>query len=371
VISAADDNGVRRTVPLVAPLAVAVVALLGAAGPGTVPAPPAAAVGSSAPAPSPQELSRLQAALEGATEEATRLADALQQAAARDGGLRVQLDRLAEQQEAAQRHLDAQARAAYLATTAHEDPLGGLVVGLASPDLRGLARAELARRGAAARVRAAEDLVHAAGAHSAAAEALHGHASAYREGLRGQAEAALAAQDAARRLLVEAAAARARAAEAATLETQLARARAALDTASAATTTALTPAQTRRSQKAAAREAPLVALAEAAGSAYPAGYGPSGTVLRGVASWYGPGFVGNPTASGAPYDPERLTCAHTTLQLGTLVRVSRDGRAISCLVNDRGPYVGDRILDLSRAGSRALGFDGVAPVVVEVLAPVS
>jgi rare lipoprotein A len=49
------------------------------------------------------------------------------------------------------------------------------------------------------------------------------------------------------------------------------------------------------------------------------------------------------------------------------VRVSRDGRAISCLVNDRGPYVGDRILDLSRAGSRALGFDGVAPVSVEVL----
>jgi rare lipoprotein A len=52
-----------------------------------------------------------------------------------------------------------------------------------------------------------------------------------------------------------------------------------------------------------------------------------------------------------------------------VVRVTRGSASVSCLVNDRGPYVGDRVLDLSRAGSRALGFDGVAPVVVEVLAP--
>ena len=116
------------------------------------------------------------------------------------------------------------------------------------------------------------------------------------------------------------------------------------------------------------REAPVLALVEAAGSGYPQGYAPTGEVLRGEASWYGPGFVGNPTASGAPYDPERLTCAHKTLPLGTVIRVSRRGLAVSCLVNDRGPYVGARILDMSRAGSRALGYDGVATVTVEVLA---
>ena len=60
-----------------------------------------------------------------------------------------------------------------------------------------------------------------------------------------------------------------------------------------------------------------------------------------------------------------------TLQLHVLgeLRLTRGGAAVSCLVNDRGPYVGDRILDLSRAGSRALGYDGVAQVVAEVLAP--
>ena len=113
----------------------------------------------------------------------------------------------------------------------------------------------------------------------------------------------------------------------------------------------------------------MLAAVEAAGAGYPAGWAPSGTVLVGLASWYGPGFVGNPTASGAPYDPERHTCAHKELPLGTVLRVSRAGLAVSCLVNDRGPYVGPRILDMSRAGSRALGYDGVAQVVIEVLQP--
>jgi rare lipoprotein A len=124
-----------------------------------------------------------------------------------------------------------------------------------------------------------------------------------------------------------------------------------------------------RARRALDREGPVVALLEASGSAYPSGYSPTGQVLVGQASWYGPGFVGNPTASGSPYDPERLTCAHKTLPLGTVIRVSRAGLAVSCLVNDRGPYVGDRVLDMSRAGSRALGYSGVATVTIEVLAP--
>ena len=149
----------------------------------------------------------------------------------------------------------------------------------------------------------------------------------------------------------------------------LAAIRATLDSASATVTRALTPAQTRRSLRAQVAEAPVVALVEAAGSGYPRGYAPTGEVLAGLASWYGPGFVGSPTASGSPYDPERLTCAHKSLPLGTVIRVSANGRAVSCLVNDRGPYIEPRILDMSRAGSRLLGFDGLANVVIEVLAP--
>ncbi|MCU1690981.1 MAG: rare lipoprotein, partial [Frankiales bacterium] len=142
-----------------------------------------------------------------------------------------------------------------------------------------------------------------------------------------------------------------------------------LDAVSASVTLSLTPAQTSRGRNAQEREAPVLALLEAAGSGYPAGYAPTGEVVRGTASWYGPGFVGSPTASGAPYDPERLTCAHKTLPLMTVLRVTANGRSVSCLVTDRGPYVGDRVLDLSRAGSRALGYDGTAEVVAEVLLP--
>jgi rare lipoprotein A len=149
---------------------------------------------------------------------------------------------------------------------------------------------------------------------------------------------------------------------------ELAAQRAALDAVSASVTVILTPAQTRRSRLAAENQAPVLAAVEAAGTGYPAGYRPSGVAFSGTASWYGPGFVGNPTASGAPYDPERLTCANKEVPLGTVLRVSANGRAVSCLVNDRGPYVGDRVLDMSRAGSRALGYDGLASVTVEVLA---
>jgi rare lipoprotein A (peptidoglycan hydrolase) len=99
-------------------------------------------------------------------------------------------------------------------------------------------------------------------------------------------------------------------------------ARSVLDEASATVTVALTPAQSRRSRNAQVGQAPVVALVEAAGAGYPTGYAPTGTVLQGLASWYGPGFLGSPTASGSPYDPERLTCAHKTLPLGTVLRVS-------------------------------------------------
>jgi rare lipoprotein A len=93
----------------------------------------------------------------------------------------------------------------------------------------------------------------------------------------------------------------------------------------------------------------------------------------GLASWYGPGFHGNVTASGERYDQDAMTAAHRSLPLGTLIEVrNRDtGRSIQVRVNDRGPYHTDRVLDLSREAARALGSldRGVAPVEIRILQP--
>lgn len=75
-----------------------------------------------------------------------------------------------------------------------------------------------------------------------------------------------------------------------------------------------------------------------------------------LASWYGPGFEGNPTASGEPYDPYGYTAAHKTLPLGTELTVNYGGSSIQVTVNDRGPYVGDRTLDLSQGAAEAIGL---------------
>ena len=75
-----------------------------------------------------------------------------------------------------------------------------------------------------------------------------------------------------------------------------------------------------------------------------------------LASWYGPGFEGNPTASGEPYDPYGYTAAHKTLPLGTELTVNYGGSSVQVTVNDRGPYVGDRTLDLSQGAAEAIGL---------------
>jgi len=316
-----------------------------------------------------EQLDGLQAALSEATARAAELGRDLEQTTGRDGGLRVALERLEEQQQRAQSRLDARVRQVWMSR--RPDPLGGLTAGLAAAGLR-----RITDQGAAAGVRLDRDLVDAVAEQSGAALLLRERAATARAGLLVQATAALEAQERARVLLAKAEQVLAEQvlaeqrdeAERAAQSALLRAARTALDAASAEVTAALTPAQTGRGRRAQAGEAPQVALVEAAGAGYPQGYAPTGEVLTGLASWYGPGFVGSPTAGGAPYDPERLTCAHKTLRLGTVVRVSANGRAVSCLVNDRGPYVGPRILDMSRAGSRALGYDGVQLVVIEVLA---
>lgn len=90
---------------------------------------------------------------------------------------------------------------------------------------------------------------------------------------------------------------------------------------------------------------------------------------KGIASWYGDEFHGKPTANGEVYNMYAFTAAHTTLPLPTYVRVTNleNGRHIKVKVNDRGPFLRGRLIDMSYAGARALGFaeDGTAPVLVE------
>jgi len=91
----------------------------------------------------------------------------------------------------------------------------------------------------------------------------------------------------------------------------------------------------------------------------------------GTASWYGREHAGKPTASGATFDPDRLTAAHRTLPLGTRVRVTRlaSGRSVIVTINDRGPYIHGRIIDLSRQAADQLGMadDGLAKVRLDVM----
>ena len=87
----------------------------------------------------------------------------------------------------------------------------------------------------------------------------------------------------------------------------------------------------------------------------------------GIASVYSYGRL---TADGEHFDPRAMTAAHRTLPFGTLVRVTTDaGRSILVRINDRGPYVRVRIIDLTPAAARALGFSGLIRVTVEPLGP--
>jgi rare lipoprotein A len=93
----------------------------------------------------------------------------------------------------------------------------------------------------------------------------------------------------------------------------------------------------------------------------------------GTASWYGEYFQGKETASGEPFDMQALTAAHPTLPLGTFVRVTnlRNGKAIVVRINDRGPVVEGRIIDVSYNTARILGFEhrGLQTVRLDLVLP--
>lgn len=93
---------------------------------------------------------------------------------------------------------------------------------------------------------------------------------------------------------------------------------------------------------------------------------PVAQAQSGIASIYA--YKGGKTASGERAAPGGLTAAHRTLPFGTHVRVTnkRNGRSVVVRINDRGPFVRGRIIDLTPAGARALGFSGLAPVTVDV-----
>jgi rare lipoprotein A (peptidoglycan hydrolase) len=89
----------------------------------------------------------------------------------------------------------------------------------------------------------------------------------------------------------------------------------------------------------------------------------------GEASWYGPGFQGNETASGETFDQKKMTAAHPSLPMGTQATVTNleNDKKVEVRINDRGPYVGDRVIDLSRAAAKKLDMeeDGTTQVKIE------
>lgn len=113
--------------------------------------------------------------------------------------------------------------------------------------------------------------------------------------------------------------------------------------------------------------APSLALLSACSSSRPlTSTSEPGATERGLASWYGAEFANLPTASGEIFEPEDVSAAHRTLPLGTVVDVTneRNGKTVRVRVNDRGPFVAGRIIDLSKGAAEKIDAvaDGVVPV---------
>jgi len=104
---------------------------------------------------------------------------------------------------------------------------------------------------------------------------------------------------------------------------------------------------------------------------YPKKSVPIGWKQRGIASWYGPNFHGKYTSNGELYNMYAYTAAHKTLPMNTIVKVTnlKNKKSVVVRINDRGPFVEGRIIDLSYIAGKQIGLDksGIAPVVIEVI----
>lgn len=93
----------------------------------------------------------------------------------------------------------------------------------------------------------------------------------------------------------------------------------------------------------------------------------TGVVTTGPSSWYGPGFDGRRSSSGATYHQEQMTAASLVLPFGTLLKVDFAGKSVVVVITDRGPYIPGRVLDLSAGAAQALGLSGVKQVRLEIM----
>jgi rare lipoprotein A len=129
-------------------------------------------------------------------------------------------------------------------------------------------------------------------------------------------------------------------------------------------------AQARRAARRAEQEAAaLESLISPGGPSpdIPDGFAGTGVSFEGIASWYGPGFEGNLTANGDVFDPHLFTAASRDLPLGSWLHVEHEGRGVVVYVNDRGPFIEERVLDLSQAAAEAIGITGLGWVRAEIL----
>jgi len=92
----------------------------------------------------------------------------------------------------------------------------------------------------------------------------------------------------------------------------------------------------------------------------------TGRSFSGIASFYG-NESGSKTASGQRFNQNAMTCAHRSLPFGTRLRVTHGGRSVIVTVNDRGPFIRGRVLDLSTGAARAIGLGGIGQVTAEVV----
>lgn len=311
------------------------------------------------PVPTPASLSALQAAVTAATRAATAATTAVNQAAAGEAVLREAVCGAQSALAQAGAALDRQLRRIY-----EDGPPPGWEQVLAGVTAADLAAGEIGVTRTASVKAAQLAAIRNAGSRLAALQRAQQRA---RTAVLRRAAAAVTAQTRAAELLTIAQsryqASQAVVAEVAAQRAQLAALaqQVSLDAVAAAGPLAAA---------AASDQASLVARLQATpDGALPSGYQPTAEVLTGVASWYGPGFIGNLTSSGAPYDPLAYTAAMLAVPLGSVVHVvGPSGASVNLLVNDHGPYVAGRIIDLSEAAARALGI-GLAAVTVTVLAP--